>query len=590
MPHWWNFRVWMGMKKIDRELIGRLWNYLRPYRTMVTAAVMILIASKAIEAYVPVYIGQVTDSILQGDSGQLPLIVRQSLIIIGLLLFAYFLDSLNVFLKNIVGQRALFTLRADVYSHIQKMPVDFYNHQKVGTLITRTIHDVDQINQMFAESLVPLFGSIALFISICVCLILLDWRVAILLIVTLPFVYVITRAFSREQRRCYGLIRKAVAKMNAFVQEHLLGASTIRSFGLQKEEKKIFDELNMQHREANVETIHHFAKFFANVDFVQSFSLIAVFVLLVQWMPSDNGFQAGTYFTFSLYVIMLFRPLSDLAERYNVLQSAVAAAERIFHVLDQPEEIKGGELIALDLEHLAFEDVWFAYQGEEWVLKGLSFEVNKGESIAFVGMTGAGKTTVLNLLLRFYDYQKGRITINGIEIRQYSISSLRKLFAVVLQDPELFSGSIRDNISLGSPEIDEQRIQETVRFMKLESLLGHYSNGLDHCLTERGKGLSVGERQLVSMARAMAHNRSCLILDEATANIDTRNEKIIQDALKKIFHMKTSLVIAHRLSTIKDVTRIIVLHHGVVQESGKHSELLDKKGIYEKLYRLQFLE
>ncbi|CCB90753.1 uncharacterized ABC transporter ATP-binding protein TM_0288 [Waddlia chondrophila 2032/99] len=577
------------MKKLDRELMHKLWKYLLPYRTMVFSAVAILLVSKGVESYVPVYIGQVTDSILKGDSSQLTAIVRQSLIIIGMLFFAYLLDSLNVLLKNIVGQRALFALRSDVYRHIQRMPIDFYNHQKVGTLMTRTIHDVDQINQMFAESLIPLFGGVVLFISICICLIVLNWKVAILLIVILPFVYLLTRTFSREQRRCYGLIRKAVAKMNAFVQEHLLGTSTIRSFGLQKEEKKIFDELNLQHREANVETIHHFAKFFASIDFVQSFSLIAVFVLLVQWEPLGRGFQAGTYFTFSLYVLMLFRPLSDLAERYNVLQSAAAAAERIFSVLDLSEEVKGGEEVVEELNHLAFENVWFAYRNEDWVLKGLSFEVKKGESVAFVGMTGAGKTTILNLLLRFYDYQRGRITINGREITEYSISSLRKLFGVVLQDPELFSGSIRENICLGNPDINDQQLQKTLRFMQLDTLLSSYSDGLNHRLTERGKGLSSGERQLVSMARAMAHNRSCMILDEATANIDTSHEKIIQEALKKILHMKTSLVIAHRLSTIKDVTRIIVLHHGAVKESGAHFELLKQKGIYEKLYRLQFL-
>lgn len=577
------------MKKVDRELVYRLWQYLRPYRKLVWLAVLILIVSKGIEAYVPVYIGQVTQTILEGNNSQLPVIVQNSLAILGLLLFGYLLDSFNVLLKNIVGQRALFTLRADVYSHIQKMQIDFYNHQKVGTLLTRTIHDVDQINQMFAESLVPLIGSIVLFISVCICLLFLDWRVAVLLGIIIPFVYLITRTFSREQRRCYGLIRKAVAKMNAFVQEHLLGAATIRSFGLQNEEKKHFDELNWQHREANVETIHHFAKFFANIDFIQSFSLIAVFILLVYWIPSGGGFQAGTYFTFSLYVIMLFRPLSDLAERYNVLQSAVAAAERIFHVMDLKTEGEGGDEEVLALDHLAFEDVWFAYQNEDWVLKGVSFEVKKGESIAFVGMTGAGKTTILNLLLRFYDYQKGRITINGKEITQYSLASLRRLFGVVLQDPELFSGTIRENICLGDSTIDEETLQRTITFMQLDAFLGKYTDGVDHVLTERGKDLSVGERQLVSMARAIAHDKSCMILDEATANIDTHNEKIIQEALQKIFHLKTSLVIAHRLSTIKDVTRIIVLHQGEVKEEGTHQELLKSKGIYEKLYRLQFL-
>jgi ATP-binding cassette, subfamily B, multidrug efflux pump len=577
------------MKKIDRTLLMKLWRYLLPYRPYVMFSVFILMVSKAIEAYVPVFIGQVTEEILLGHADQLSQIIRQSVTIMGLLLFAYFLDTANVMLKNWIGQRALFTLRSDVYRHLQRMPIEYYNHQKVGTLMTRTIHDVDQINQMFAESLVPLLGSVMLFFSIAFFLILLDWRVALLLGAMLPVVFSVTRTFSVQQRRCYRLIRQAVSKINAFVQEHLLGASTIRSFGLQNEEKKQFDQLNLEHREANVETIRHFSKFFANIDFIQSFSLIAVFVVLVVWVPSETGFQAGTYFTFSLYVLMLFRPLSDLADRYNVLQSAVAAGERIFNVLDQPQESSGGSEAITALEHLAFEDVWFAYQNEEWVLKGLSFEVRKGESVALVGMTGAGKTTILNLLLRFYPYQKGRILVNGIEISEYEVEDVRRLFAVVHQDPELFSGSIRDNICLDSSEISDQQLQKTIQFMHLEGFLDKYPAGIDHMLTERGKDLSAGERQLVAMARAMVHDRSCLILDEATANIDSRTEKLIQAALKKILHMKTAVVIAHRLSTIKDVSRIVVIHQGIVKETGTHAELLKANGIYEKLYRLQFL-
>jgi len=576
------------IEKVDRQLIGRLWGYLKPYRWTVLVTVLLLIISKAIEAYVPVYIGKVTQVILSEKTAHLSQIIDHSLMIMGFLLMAYLIDSVNVLLKNWVGQRALFTLRSDVYQHIQRMPIEFYNRQKVGTLMTRTIHDVDQINQMFTESLVPILGSVILFISICIFLLLLDWRVALLLICVLPFIFWLTRRFSMDQRRCYGMIRSVVARMNAFVQEHLLGASTIRSFGLHEEEKKHFEEINVDYREANVEAIHNYAFFFAGIDFLQSFSLIAVFVLLVELIPSESGFQAGTFFTFSLYVIMLFRPLSDLADRYNILQSAMAAGERIFRVLDLEVEKGGVGKPIQEIESIAFENVWFAYQNEDWVLRGLSFEVKKGESVALVGLTGVGKTTILNLLLCFYNYQKGRITINGTEITEYTLEEVRKLFGIVLQDPELFSGTIRENISFGNPEITSEKLLQVSQYINLEPLLSKYTNRLEHQLIERGKDLSAGERQLVSMARVIAHDCSCMILDEATANIDSQTEEIIKEALKKILHTKTSIVIAHRLSTIKDVSRIIVLHKGVVQETGSHTELLQFKGMYEKLYRLQF--
>ncbi len=574
------------IKKFDRQIIRRMWAYLSPYRKMITVAILLLMISKAIEAYVPVYIGQVTNEILLGKSENYSLLINQSMSIMGLLLLGYLIDSVIIFLKNWVGQRGLFTLRSDLYQHLQRMPMAFYNQQKVGTLMTRTIHDVDKINQLFAESLVPIMGSIILFFSICICLLIIDWRVALLLALILPFVFWHTKRFSREQRRCYAMIRREMSRMNRFVQEHLLGASTIRSFGLQQEEKKQFDEINMQYRDSNVETIHHFAFFFSGIDFIQSFSLIAVFVLLAQVIAVDGAFEAGTYFTFSLYVIMLFRPLSDLADRYNLLQSALASAERIFDTLDQETEKKEGKKLIDSVESIQFEDVWFAYKEQEWVLKGLSFKLKKGESVALVGTTGAGKTTILNLLLRFYDYQKGRILINGIEITEYRLDQVRKLFGVVLQDPELFSGTIKDNIRFDDPKITDEKLEQTCRYIHLRPLLSKYPNGLDHQLTERGKDLSAGERQLISMARALAHDRSCMILDEATANIDSHTEGIIQRALKKILHSKTSLVIAHRLSTINDVDRIIVLHQGVVHESGTHTELLELNGIYEKLYRL----
>ncbi|MGA8163594.1 MAG: ABC transporter ATP-binding protein [Waddliaceae bacterium] len=586
-------------KGADVNIIRRLMGYFKPYRFGLLMAVVLLIAAKGIEAYVPLFIKDLTHAILSSYS--LDALQRQALLIpiiyqcfglIGLLLVAYCFDTATVVLKNWIGQRGLYTLRTELYHHIQQMPIEYYNNHAVGTLMTRTIHDVEQIHQMFAESVVPLFGSLVLFVGIFIGLIIMDWRVALVLAGVLPVVFLLTNHFRINQRRCYDNIRGIVTAMNAFVQEHLMGLATVRSFGLQKLEREQFDEINEDHCTANVETIHYFALFFAGIDFIQSVSLILVFVVLVLAAPLGARFEGGVFFAFSLYVLMLFRPLADLAERYNVLQSAMAAAVRIFGILDRPLEnpgpLDGPELDTIT--SLSFDNVWFAYKDGNWILKGLTFSVKKGEAIALVGVTGAGKTTVLNLILRYYDHQRGSIKINGIDIRAFSVAALRRQFSVVLQDPEIFSGTFADNIRLDHPHITAERLEGVVDYVNLRPLIDRCPEGLQYKLTERGKSLSAGEKQLVSLARAVAHQRSCLLLDEATANIDSHTEKIIRDDLKKILHEKTAIIIAHRLSTIQDVDRIVVLHHGVAEEAGTHRELMKRKGIYEKLYRLQFMD
>lgn len=580
-------------KAFGGKQLFRLFAYLAPYRYWVGLCAVLLLASKAIEALVPIYIGNIVERVLEPDATDsvfFSAVLWHCLFILALLTVAYLLDSLIVLIKNWVGQRALYTLRGDVYSHALKVPLEFYNKNAVGTLMTRTIHDVEQINQMFTESVVPLIGSFLLLVCITIGLFIVNYQVALLLAFILPFMFWLTEHFRFHQRRCYDKIRGIVAVMNAFVQEHLMGASTVRSFGLHEAEKRSFDEINADYRTANVETIHHFAFFIAGIDFFQSVSLIGAFIVLVYFSPVETGFQAGTFFTFSLYVIMLFRPLADLAERYNLLQSSMAAASRIFSLLDVSAEDPGpagGETIPL-VESIDFEDVWFAYKEEQWILKGLSFSLKRGESVALVGVTGAGKTTILNLLLRFYDYQKGSIRINGKELRSYPLQELRRHFSIVLQDPEIFSGTIADNVCLGQSAVDAGKLHEVAAFLNLSPFLNSLPQGWETFLSERGKSLSAGQRQLVSMARAVAQGRSVLVLDEATANIDSKTEKLIQDALKKMIREKTALVIAHRLSTIKDVDRIVVLHHGTCLETGSHEELLRRKGIYEKLYRLQF--
>ncbi|WP_068467356.1 ABC transporter ATP-binding protein [Candidatus Protochlamydia phocaeensis] len=582
-------------KSIDYAIIKRLLAYLRPYRLLVILAVILLLVSKAIEAWVPLEIGWIVQTILShsasADSHELfHHVVRSCSIVFGWILVGFILDTANVFIKNWVGQEALLALRLQVYQHIQRLPMAFYDHHAVGRLMTRTIHDVDQISQLFSESVIPILGSLFLFISILIGIFILNWKIGLAILFIMPAVWWVTHDFRYHQRQSYQIVRSILSAMNAFIQEHLMGIGIIRSFNLYKQEREKFDELNWDYFKANIETIHHFALFFAGIEWIQNFTMAAVFVILVQFAMPGSGFQAGTYFTISLYSLMVFRPLADLAERYNVLQSALAAAERIFEVLDVPVEPEGPHpgLPLNDIQTIVFDNVWFAYEKENWILRGLSLSIRRGESAALVGMTGSGKTSVLNLLLRLYEFQKGHIWINGKDIRDYSVADLRRQFSVILQDPVIFSGTIADNIALYDSSLKLNQIKASADFVNLSPFIEHLPGQFDYLLKERGISLSVGEMQLISLARAVAHHRSVIIFDEATSNIDLQTEKAIQETLKKMLANQTALVIAHRLSTIRDVDRIFVLSDGIVIEQGSHQDLIEKQGIYEKLYRLQF--
>lgn len=581
----------------DKQLIFRLLRYLRPYRTLLIAAVCLLLFSKIIEASVPIFIGRLAQAILNSGATDeiektalLSHILTSGFYILGLLLLSYILDSGNVILRSWVGQNGLYRLRKRIYEHVMQMPLSFFNKNTVGRLMTRTIHDVDQINQMFADSVIPIIGNLFLFIAIFIGIAFVDWRIAVLMVIVLPGVWWLTARFRHFQRLCYNRIRTVVSAMNTFVQEHLMGASIIRNFGLQSRTKKEFEEINDDYCNVYVESIHHFSFFIAGIDLIQNGSLVLAFVVIVVYSPLGSGFDVGTFMTFSLYSLMFFRPLADLAERYNILQSAMAAAARIFHLLDSDSERKAdtGTRHLEDVESIIFEDVWFAYEDENWVLKGLSLGLYHGHSYAFVGMTGAGKSSIMSLLLRFYEPQKGTIRINGIPIQEYSLNSLRHQFSVVLQDPVIFSGTVAENLSLFDSGISQHEIHSAIDYLGLSPWLTHFPQGLEHVLHEQGKGLSAGEMQLISLARAMTHSRSVLILDEATANVDALTEQTMQQAFHKVLASKKmmTLVIAHRLPTVKEVSTIIVLQSGKVVEEGNHQALLEKKGTYEKLYRL----
>ncbi len=562
---------------IDYELLKRLFSYLQPYKGYVILSVVLMVLAKSVEIAVPVFVGKLTSEILVSSSDVTPSHLFNWVLGLGaMLIIGYMLEAANVLIKNWVGQRALLSMRTEMYDAVQKMPVSFFDHQSVGRLMSRTISDVDQINQLYSESIVPIMGNFLLLSGIVIAVGFLSWQVALICLFVIPILWWQTHQFRKNQRRCFELLRAIVSGLNSFVQERLLGVSTIRVFGSQKRERAEFEEINDDHCSVNLESIHHLAVFTSGIQFVHNFVLIMIFAILVAFTVIPGVFDAGLFFTFSLYALMVFRPIADLAERYNVLQAAMAAGERIFDILDRErEDYQQGE--PLDAIYtIEFDDVWFAYQNDHWILRGLTFFVKKGESLAIVGTTGAGKTTILNLLLRFYDIQKGAIRINGRDIRTYQRSSLRQQFSVIPQDPTLFSGTIEQNISMHASKSTKQAME----YLNLANLDEKQK------ISGNGNGLSAGEQQLITFARAAAHNGSVYILDEATANIDSASERQIQKAMLRILSEKTAIVIAHRLSTIQHAHRILVISQGKVAEQGTHSQLVQLKGIYEKLYRL----
>jgi ATP-binding cassette subfamily B protein len=551
-----------------------------------------MIVSKILEAIVPVLIGYLTQTILSSrHTLSFDMISTDIMYIIGLMLLTFLLDSMNVFLRNWVGQKGILNLRVKVFSHMMHLPLSFFDHNPVGRLMTRTIHDVEQIDQMFSESLVPILSNLILFFCIAGSLIWLNWQLALVVFLVVPILWFLSHRFRIEQRRCYELLRSILSSMNGFIQEHLMGVNIIRNFGLQRQEKKKFQEINKDYQYANIESIYNFSFFLSSIEFLQSVVLISVFVFLGYLALPTHSFQAGTFFTVTLYASMIFRPILDLAERFNVLQNALAASRRIFDILDtQPEtSIQSSEHPFNDIQEICFENVWFSYEPNNWVLKNVSFTVKKGESIALVGVTGSGKTSIISLLLRFYDIQKGTIRMNGVDIRDIPLETLRSYYSLVLQDPSIFSGTVLENIALYKPHITEQAVDKILKALDLQDFIKKFSDGYQHNLEEHGTSLSTGENQLIALARAIAQNRPIIILDEATANIDSYTEHLIQNTLEKILPNKTSIIIAHRLSTIHNVTKIIVLANGSIMESGSHAELIERDSLYSKLYKLQLL-
>lgn len=601
-----------GAKPFDAHLTRRLLGYLRPYRWRAALSVLLVIVSSFFEIAGPAITGIAIDLFVKPLHGAEPLgvssriaewmaangIVLDPMTGIQIAAGLYILSLVGGFaalytqmvLMNLMGQYIMYDLRKQIFGHLQRLNIQFFDRNPVGRLMTRVTTDVDALNELFTAGFVAIFGDIFVLAGIVGMLFWLDWRLALVLFSITPFIVLVSIWFRRGARITYRQVRARIAGINAFLQEHISGMSTVQLFNRQEREAAKFDDLNVKHRDANIDSIYYYSIFYPVIELIET-----VGIALIVWYGGGKVIQdtlsVGALVAFFQYSQRFYQPISDLSEKYNILQSAMAASERIFRLLDTKVKIEDEGTLDIDaFESLELRNVWFAYHEPEWVLKNVSFRVARGERVALVGHTGAGKTTVTSLLLRFYEPQRGEILINGRDIRLYKLESLRQLFAIVQQDIFLFTGNISDNISLGNPDISSDTIRTAAQRVQADRFITRIPDGYAAQVRERGAGLSVGEKQLLSFARALAFDPPVLILDEATSSIDTETELLIQEAIQTLLHGRTSIVIAHRLSTIRSADTILVFHHGEIRERGTHEELMTLGGLYHKLYEIQYRE
>jgi ATP-binding cassette subfamily B protein len=575
-------------KAYDSRLMKRLLKYLKPYKFFVFLAISLAIFVASFGPLRP-YLTKiiVDDYIIKKDyDGMIIFIV----ILFGTLILQGVLQYLLNYLTQWIGQKTIFNLRMQVFKHLQNLSLKFYDQNPIGRLVTRVTSDVEVLNEMFSSGVVMIFSDVFTIACILIFMFIMDFKLALVTLSVIPFLVYGTFLFRRKVREMYREIRKQVASLNSFMNEHFSGMNTVQIFDRQKKSFDEFSQINKLHRDANIRSVFYYAIYFPTVDFISSTA-----VALIIWYGGGSVLQhfmtVGILISFIQYTEMFFRPIRDLAEKYNILQTAMASSERVFKLLDQEIDIKNHEH-PIPLKNMKggveFNNVWFAYNESEYVLKNVSFKINPGEVVAIVGATGAGKTSIINLLSRFYEINKGQILIDGIDVKNIDINDLRRNIGIVLQDVFIFSGDIKQNINLGNEEITLDKVKKAAEIVGIDKFINSLPVKYDSEVKERGATLSVGQKQLISFARALAYNPKILILDEATSSVDTESELLIQNAIKELLKGRTSIVIAHRLSTIQNSDKIIVIHHGEIREIGNHQQLLAKGGIYYRLYQLQY--
>ena len=580
-------------KAYDARLMRRLLAYLRPHWGKVTLAILMLMVGAVLELVGPWLTKIALDrAIPDGDVGLLGLL---ALAFLGSLLASFALEFAQTLLTTWLGQSVMYDLRRQLFGHLQRLHVQFFDRNPVGRLITRVTNDVEVLNELFASGIVTVFGDVFTLLFIVVAMLLLDWRLALVTFLVLPFVAGVAFLFRSRIRTAYREIRVRLARLNAFLQERLTGITVLHLFGQEGAAARRFREIDREYLDAHLRSITYYALFFP---IIQVLTAVAVALILSYGgiRVLDDALTVGVLAAFLQYAARFFRPIQDLSEKYNMLQGAMASSERIFKLLDTESAIadppRPRPLPDPGRGEIEFRDVWFAYQkdGEEWdwVFRDVSFRIAPGERVAVVGHTGAGKTTLISLLMRFYEPQRGEILFDGVPIRDVSLEALRQRIGLVLQEVYLFSRDVGYNVSLGRPDLDAGAIRDSIARVGADTFVDRLPRGLAQPLAERGMSLSVGERQLLSFARALAFDPLVLVLDEATSSVDSELEEKIEAALEELLRDRTALVIAHRLSTVQNADRILVFHHGCLRESGTHAELLERGGLYARLHELQF--
>lgn len=569
------------------SLLSRIFRYAAPYKRQFILSVVLAILLAVISPVRPYLIQETVDKYISNN------LIRMVVYITILQIFLLLIESAMRFsfsyLTSWLGQAVIRDMRTDVYKKIVRQNLRFFDRTPIGTLTTRTINDIEAINQIFSDGLISIIADVLMIVSTLAVMLYTDWKLTLISLSVFPVLIIATYIFKESVNKSFFRVRNAIAALNAFVQEHLTGIFVVQAFAGEKRELRKFNIINHDLRKANIDSIFAYSVFYPVVEIVSALAIgLLVWYGSYQVLHLHGSF--GLIIGFVLYINMLFRPLRTLADKFNTLQMGMVAAERVFDILDSTDYMAdNGRFAPAEMAgELVFDQVWFAYKGEQYVLKDVSFHVRPGETVAIVGHTGSGKTTIISILNRLYEISRGNILIDGKDIREYTLDGLRSHIGVVLQDVFLFSGSILENITLRNPEVSRKQVEEAARLIGLHDFIMQLPGGYDFNVMERGGMLSMGQRQLISFIRALLYNPSILVLDEATSSVDTESELLIQEATEKLIKHRTAIVIAHRLSTISKADQIIVLDKGEIKEAGTHESLLQHGGFYHRLYHLQF--
>ncbi|MGB0368301.1 MAG: ABC transporter ATP-binding protein [Flavobacteriales bacterium] len=574
-------------KAFDLDILGRVLKYVRPYRTRFVFTFLLTVCIAALSPLRPILIQHTFDNyIVIPDADGL---LMMTLVIIGVLFIEAILYYFYTYSANWLGQTVIKDLRMEIYNHINNLKLQYFDKTAIGTLVTRVVSDIETIADIFSNGILVIFGDILKLVTVVAVMFYVDWQLTLISLSTIPILLVATYIFKNGIRSSFQDVRTQVSRLNAFLQEHITGMHIVQVFNREEKELARFKKINLEQRDAHVRSIWYYAVFMPVVEILSATSL----GMIVWWGSGQvmNGdVSLGHLVEFILFIHMLFRPIRELADKFNTLQMGVVSSERVFKVMDTKSNIEDtGSLTPSTINgEIEFKNVWFSYTGDEYVLKNISFKVGQGSSLALVGATGSGKTSIINLLSRFYEFEKGEILLDGKNIREFPKQFLRQNIAVVLQDVFLFSDTIYRNITLGDDSISKERVIEAAKAFGAHDFISNLPNQYEYNVMERGAMLSVGQRQLISFVRAYVHNPAVLVLDEATSSIDTESEDIIQKALSKLMEGRTSIMIAHRLATIQNADTILVMEKGEVLEMGSHQELLEKEGHYKTLFDLQF--